>query len=286
MHVPSSDDVQVRLHDLGGDGPPLLLSHATGFHGHCYVPMAEVLSDRFHAWALDYRGHGHTPAPPDWEVRWEGYGDDAAVAADAVAPEGGLVAFGHSMGGACLLMAAHRDPRRFRVIVAFEPIVFPPPAPGEDRAGNALAEGARRRRDRFESVQHAIDNYASKPPLGAFTPEALRWYVEHGTEPVPDAEGGGVRLRCAPEHEARTFEMGGTHGTWDLLPEITTPVVVVAGRVDPPMGPAVVAASIAERLPNARYVQLDHLDHFGPMTHPDQIAELVADAADDHTSAR
>ena len=34
--------------------------------------------------------------------------------------------FGHSMGGACLLMAAHRNPALFRRIVAFEPIVFPP----------------------------------------------------------------------------------------------------------------------------------------------------------------
>ncbi|MBV8692532.1 MAG: alpha/beta hydrolase, partial [Actinobacteria bacterium] len=31
---PSTDGVQVAAYELGGSGPPLLLSHATGFHGH------------------------------------------------------------------------------------------------------------------------------------------------------------------------------------------------------------------------------------------------------------
>lgn len=272
MRVPSSDGVQVAIHDLGGTGRPLLFSHATGFHGHCYVPVAQALGARFHSFALDYRGHGETDAPPDWQVEWERYGDDALAAARAVAPDGGLLAFGHSMGGAGLLMAAHRAPELFDLIVAFEPIVFPPPDPTLPRPDSGLVAGARRRRSRFDSVDQAIENYASKPPLGAFTPEALRWYVERGTV----ADGDGIRLRCDPEHEARTFESGGDHRTWSILPEITTPVVVVAGRVDGP-GPGAIAEGIAQQLPNSRYLQLDELDHFGPMTHPDRTAALIAE---------
>lgn len=274
MRVPSSDGVQVAVHDLGGTGRHLLFSHATGFHGHCYVPVANLLADRFHSFALDYRGHGETAAPPDWQVVWERYGDDAVAAARAVAPDGGLIAFGHSMGGAGLLMAAHREPGLFDLIVAFEPIVFPPPDPSLPRPDSGLVAGARRRRARFDSVEQAIENYASKPPLGAFTPEALRCYVEHGTV----ADGDGVRLRCDPEHEARTFETGGDHRTWDVLGEITTLVVVLAGRIDGP-GPGAIAAGIAERLPNHRYLQLDALDHFGPMTHPDRTAALIEEFA-------
>ncbi|TVR24775.1 MAG: alpha/beta hydrolase [Ilumatobacter sp.] len=283
MRVLSSDEVEVVVHDLGGTGRPLLLSHATGFHGHCHAPMADVLADRFHSFALDYRGHGLTERPHDWQVDWNRYGDDALAAARAVAPDGGLVAFGHSMGGAGLLMAAHRDPGLFDLIVAFEPIVFPPPEqsevlpPDSPLPNSSLAVGARRRRNRFASLDEAIANYAAKPPLAAFTPAALRSYVEHGFRPADD--GDGVVLRCAPEHEARTFEQGNVHRTWDLLPEITTPVVVVAGaRVE--MSPAAFAELIARELPVSTYVQLDHLDHFGPMTHPDEVAELVADAVE------
>jgi pimeloyl-ACP methyl ester carboxylesterase len=269
MLVPSSDRVEVAVHDLGGDGPPLLLSHATGFHGHCYLPLARLLRHRFHCFALDYRGHGDTPRPDDWQVDWDRYGDDALAAARAVAPDGGLVAFGHSMGGAGLLMAAHRDPELFDLIVAFEPIVFPPPDPSTPPHQSVLVAGARRRRRSFDSMEQAIEHYGSKPPLMAFTPEALRCYVEHGFTPSED----GVTLKCDPEHEARTFETGGVHRTWELLPEITTKMVVVASTEE--YGPAMIAAGIAEQLPDATYLEFAHFDHFGPMTHPDEIAELI-----------
>jgi pimeloyl-ACP methyl ester carboxylesterase len=279
MRVPSSDGVEVALHDFGGDGPPLLLSHATGFHGWAYRPIADALASRFHSFARDYRGHGDTAAPHDWQVDWTRYGDDALAAARAAAPGGGLVGFGHSMGGAGLLMAAHRDPGLFDLVVAFEPIVFPPVGPdGEaigERVESPLVAGARRRRRSFPSVEAAIDNYASKPPMMAFEPAALRAYVEHGVRPT----GEGVTLKCDPEHEARTFEQGALHRTWDLLPDIATRVVVVAGVVEE-MGPASVSARIAEALPNATYLELAHLDHFGPFTHPREVADLVAAAAD------
>ena len=278
LRVPSSEGIDVAVHDFGGDGPPLLLSHATGFHGWAYRPMADALADRFHSWALDYRGHGDTRAPDDWQVDWERYGDDALAAARAVAPDGGLVAFGHSMGGAALLMAAHRDPAVFSLIVAFEPIVFPPVAPDgtavEDRPPSPLVAGARRRRRSFPSVEAAIENYASKPPMSSFDPAALRAYVEHGVTPSPD----GVTLKCDPELEARTFERGALHRTWELLPAIPTRVVVVAGVVEE-FGPSAVAARVAEELPNGSYVELDDPDHFGPFTHPADLAELVAGAA-------
>jgi pimeloyl-ACP methyl ester carboxylesterase len=276
MRVPSSDGIEVAVHDLGGSGRPLLFSHATGFHGRCYTPMAAALADRFHSFALDYRGHGHTERPHDSDVAWDRYGDDALAAARAVAPDGGLVGFGHSMGGAGLLMAAHRDPALFDLIVAFEPIVFPPTdlreAPSQE---SPLAAGARRRRSTFGSLDEAIDNYAAKPPLAAFTPEALRAYVEHGFRPTDQ----GVELRCDPEHEARTFEQGSLQRTWDLLPDITTPAVVMAGAVTE-MSPAAFAEPITQRLPSGRYVHLAHLDHFGPMTHPDEVAEHIATAVE------
>ncbi len=129
VRVPSSDNVSVAVHEFGGTGRPLLLSHATGFHGWCYLPIADALSDEATSFALDYRGHGDTARPDGWAVDWEQYGDDAVAVATAIAPDGGLVAFGHSMGGACLLMAAHRNPGLFDHLVVYEPIVFPPRDP-------------------------------------------------------------------------------------------------------------------------------------------------------------
>ncbi len=277
VRVPSSDHVSIAIHEFGGTGRPLLLSHATGFHAYCYLPVADELADRFTAYGLDYRGHGDTARPDDWQVDWQRYGDDALAAARAVAPNGGLVGFGHSMGGAGLLMAALREPGLFDVIVAFEPIVFPPAEPSAERPSSPMVQGARRRRASFPSFADAIANYSSKPPMQAFDPDVLRLYVAHGFRPAPE----GVRLKCDPEHEARTFEMGGSYGMWERLPEIGTRVVVAAGPVDPNAadagGPAAVAPQIAERLPNATFVARPDWNHFTPFVDPAAMAALVAD---------
>ena len=277
MFVPSSDGVQLAVHDLGGAGPALLVSHATGFHGRCYIPLADELAATRHCVAFDYRGHGDTPRPGG-DIEWQRYGDDATAMAEwLVARTGGPIdAFGHSMGGACLLMAAYRKPALFRRIVAFEPIVFPPEgirAPAADDADNPMVAGARRRRAVFPSYEAAIANYAAKPPLNAFTPAALDAYVRHGFAPGDD---GQVHLKCTPDTEAGTFATGGSHATWAHLPEIRTEVLVIAGVVEP-MQPSMIAGQVAARLPNSRYLQRDDLDHFGPMTHPAEIAAILAD---------
>jgi pimeloyl-ACP methyl ester carboxylesterase len=280
IKVISTNDVELAVHDLGGTGPLLLVSHATGFHGRCYEPVAHALADRFHSVAFDYRGHGDTPRP-EGAIDWQRYGDDAlAMATWLVDQNDGrpIDAFGHSMGGACLLMAAHRDPSLFRRLVVFEPIVFPPGGLGPDGEGgpgpdeSPMVAGARRRRATFASHQAAIDNYAAKPPLNGFTPDALRAYVVHGFAPDDD----GVHVKCRPDTEAETFATGALHDTWDHLPQITTEVLVVAGRVEP-MQPSTIAAAVAQRLADARYVQLDQLDHFGPMVRPLLVADVIAE---------
>ena len=274
MRAASSENVSVAIHEFGGSGKPLLMSHATGFHGYCYLPIADELTDRFETYGIDYRGHGDTARPEDWQVDWIGYGDDAGAATRTVAPNGGLTGFGHSMGGAALLMAAHHDPNAFELLVLFEPIVFPPMAGGPDESSSPLVEGARRRRSSFDSFGAAIKNYSSKPPMMLFDPDVLRLYVAHGFRTAPE----GIRIKCDPEHEARTFETAGAHQTWDLLPEIETPVVVVTGAVED-NGPSRGAKAVAERLTNGRYIENPEWNHFTPFIDPAAMANVIAKAA-------
>lgn len=270
MRVPSTDHISVAVHDFGGRGRPLLLSHATGFHGHCHLPIADELADGVRAFAIDHRGHGATARPEDWDVVWTRYGDDTTAVAEAVAPHGGLIGFGHSMGGATLLMAAARRPELFDLVVAFEPIVFPSDVSSWNMPRPTIADGARRRRASFPSFEAALDHYRSRPPLDSLDPDVLRLYVAHGFRPAPE----GVRLVCDPEHEARTFEASFTHDTWDRLPDIGTRVVVVASTDG--KGPAIAAPRIADRLPRAELVELPDTDHFWPLVDPAGAAELIA----------
>ena len=63
--VVESDGVAIHYLDWGGDGPPLLLIHATGFLGALWRPIAERLTGRFRVVAFDQRGHGESGKPAD-----------------------------------------------------------------------------------------------------------------------------------------------------------------------------------------------------------------------------
>ena len=173
--VASTDGITLALHHLSecepGSLPVVLLSHATGFHGRCWLPVARRLEGRFDVWAHDHRGYGDSPVPDDWQVRWAAFGEDALAVAqhlvDNVRP-GRVFAAGHSMGGATLIMAALQRPSIFSGIVAFEPIVFPQSGfRPEDAPPNPLVAATRKRRATFPSLAEARANFASKPPMSA-----------------------------------------------------------------------------------------------------------------------
>lgn len=263
------------MHDLGGTGPTILYAHATGFHARCWQAIATRLPNR-HNIGYDARGHGDTPAPADWVVDWETHGADAAAIAASLQTNGPILGVGHSMGGAALLMAAIAQPHLFKGLIVYEPIVMPSTLTREAAAGpnpdNFLATGARKRRSTFASFDAAIANYSAKPPLNVFAPDCMQDYVRHGFFLGDD---GLVHLKCAGELEARTYEAGGNHRTWDRLGELRMPVWVVCG-LPAPMQPSSRMLELAAEIPGSRYIELDQLGHFGPMQAPDQIAEIIA----------
>ena len=273
--IPSLDGVTIAMHHFGGAGSPILLSHATGFHAHCWEPIADHLMARHDVMGFDHRGYGDAQQVDPSQLSWRSYGDDALAAARFLSDKNNgapIVGIGHSMGGASLLMAAHAQPELFQALFVFEPIVFPP-ATEEDgnRPPNPLAGGARKRRATFPSFDAALENFTAKPPMNSFHPKAREAYVRHGFAPT---DAGEVTLKCLPEHEARTYETGGGHGVWEDLPNIQTPVWVVSGA-PAPFQPSAIAIRVAERLPHSTYVQYDEMGHFGPLEHPSVIAALV-----------
>lgn len=249
----------------------LLFSHANGFHGRCFDPIIESLCGEFDCTSFDLRGHGDSVASADWSVDWQGYGDDALCVARSLRP--GLIAFGHSMGGAALVMAALRAPEIFRALILFEPIIFPDDmrsVAAKSRGASPLAEGARRRRNSFASRAEAFANYASKPPMNEFDQRSLRAFVDHGFK---DAVSG-LTLKCAPEHEARNFEMGALHETWDNLRKLQVKTWVLSG-VRQPMQPSGFASRIAEQIRGAQFQEMRELNHFGPMQKPEALAQFI-----------
>jgi pimeloyl-ACP methyl ester carboxylesterase len=275
QRVTTPDGNEVAVHDLGGDGPPLLLAHATGFHGRVWEPVAGHLADRFHCIAFDERGHGDSDPAPDGDYDWKGFATDALAVVDGLGlGDGGtpLRAVGHSCGGALLFLAEQRRPGTFAELWTYEPVIVPLEGLAALPDGkNPLAAGARKRRPTFASKQAAYDNYASKPPFNVLDHAALHAYVGHGFASQPD---GSVRLKCEPENEARTYEHGMHHDAFAHLREVTIPVTVVCGEVTDAF-PEPVIRLIAEQLPAGRAEVLAGLGHFGPLQDPAAVANSI-----------
>ena len=272
--VRAADGVEIATYHFGGDGQPLLLAHATGFHAHCWAPMAAHLTDRFSVWALDHRGHGASGKDPrgrydDWSV----FVDDLLTVLDRIGGDG-WCGMGHSMGGAVLLLAEAQRPGTFTSLCCYEPVVVPPGAFAEAPGGGSpMSDLARKRRPSFPSKAAARENYAPKPPFSRFDPAALDAYVEHG---FVDA-GDGVILACIREDEAAVVEGAATTGAWDRLHEVRVPVTVLGGS-DPsdPVGRLI--EDVARQIPRGAALRVEGVSHFGPFEDPRLIAELAAEA--------
>ncbi len=266
LDVRSGDGVNLKLRMMGGSGADLLVCHATGFHGMAYRPLAQCLKERFRVWALDFRGHGASGAAPDGDYAWSGMGVDVAACAAAIGGDR-LYGFGHSMGGAALLLAERSAPGLFAGLFLYEPIVLP--RGFFDAAdANPLAAGARNRREVFSSRAEALARYSSRSPLGVMRADALAAYVEGGFVDLPD---GRVRLACSAETEARTFEASGGLPTEEAA-GISVPATVAAGTVGGVPNPGAFAPAVAEALPQGRFMSFEDLGHFGPLEAPGVVA--------------
>ena len=271
MQVQSSDGVTVAVHDLGGDGPPLIVCHATGFCAGAYGPLAEHLAGERHVWALDFRGHGDSTFPDGERYDWDGAADDLQAVLAELTDEP-IDSIGHSMGGAALMLVEARRPGTLRSAYLYEPIVVPVGARPATAVENPMSAAARRRRAEFPSKADALWRYATKTPLRVLNAASLAAYVEHGFEDLPD---GTARLKLPPAHEAAVFEATGK-ATLETLSSVETPVAVAIGVIEE-MRPAAWGPAIADALVNGRLLSFPTLGHFGPLEDPAAVGASVLD---------
>lgn len=272
--VASTDGVVVAATDHGGQGPPLVFCHATGFCGGVWEPMIDVLTERFRCFSLDFRSHGRTALPDGVEPVWTGFADDLLAVVAAVRDEVGsgvpIGAVGHSMGGTAIILAEVRHPGTFSRAWTFEPILLPhaPVLRGDE--GPEIAQAARRRRSAFDSRQAALERYRSRPPLGLLDEGVLTAYVTHG---FVDRDDGTVELACSPAQEAAVFEHHNT-GARELVADVRIPFMMGASGDGGEPGARVVSAAADH--PHLSLVSYPDLTHFGPLQEPNRLAVDVA----------
>jgi pimeloyl-ACP methyl ester carboxylesterase len=265
--------VPLAVHEWGGDGPPVLLAHPTGFHGRIWAPIAErLIAHGRTVFSFDFRGHGDSDAP-DSDYSWHGFADDVLAVTEhlGLSSEPTLLAAGHSKGGAALVLGEIAKPGTYPRLWLYEPIIFPSLVALPPREEFGMAEAARRRRNEWASKAEAFASYSSKPPLNVMTEASLHAYVDYG---LRERAGGGFELKCRPEVEAQIYTMGPTHGAFARLDEVEPPTLVVCGEHTASIPPDL-ARAIADRLRHGSVEVMTGVGHFGPQEDPDRAVESM-----------
>ena len=266
--VKSNDGSHLAAYELGGTGEVLLIAHATGLCGAMYQLLADDLIDDFRVVALDFRGHGDSTGATAIDLRWDRMAEDVVAVTERIG-SGPIHGFGHSMGGAALLLAERNVPGLFSSLFLFEPIIFPDDFSTDGQ--NVMGDAARRRRVEFESRAEVLYRYASRPPFNQVHAGFLAGYVDNGFADQPD---GTVRLKCLPEVEAQVFE-NGRDVKLSTIEHLTTPVVVAVGHDEPGSNPARMGPPLAEALVGGRLIRYEHIGHFGPLQDPWTVARDI-----------
>ena len=245
--------------------PTVVLLHGgPGTYDHSYLkPAFARLADHAQVVYLDLRGHGRS----DWgdAARWsfEACADDVRAFCDAVGIARPIV-FGHSMGGAIVLLYGARHPGHAAGLVIQS---------GFARFDLArLVEGFRRLGG-DEVAELARRSYSGEPVTGA---EWARVFAAFGPR-VPD-ERELSRRRQNLELAPRGMELLRRVDVLDQLARIECPTLVSVGRLDP-VTPVAAAEEIvrALRKPIARLEVLEGAGHFPWKDVPGRYWPLLAE---------
>jgi pimeloyl-ACP methyl ester carboxylesterase len=260
----------IRLHtlDWGGDGPPIVILHATGFLGRIYRPLAERLRAIGHVYSYDQRGHGDSSPPPDGDYTWDATMRDLEGFISAMGWSG-IRAVGHSAGATAIGSLAKERPDLIARAVLLEPVIFESPDAPELGWRNPFIERTLKRRRTFDGVDPMFANFEKKPPYNTWRKDILRDYCEFGTRPTSD---GKRELKCAPEVEAKFYETARDFDGLGRILRCTAPLLIIFGARGDSLG-AALSGKVARELKHGRVIDVEDAGHFMPMEKPDYAAE-------------
>ena len=272
------NEIEIATLDFGGSGPLALLHHANGFCAAVWGPVARALSRHFRVIAMDARGHGDSAKPAGGEpYRWEWFGRDVIGVANALRREHGAsriaLGLGHSFGGTALITASAQRPELFERLVLVDPIVPPQLTPELEARrrefGNAIADGARRRRAVWPSRDAAREKWSGKELFGNWDPRVFDLYLAQGLRDRPD---GQVELACPPEIEAAIFEANTSLDVMQRASEVRVPTLILWARA----GNFAYAhyEALAARMPRAE-LRVADAGHLVPMENPELVVREV-----------
>jgi 2-succinyl-6-hydroxy-2,4-cyclohexadiene-1-carboxylate synthase len=241
--------------------PDLVLLHGFTQTRQSWRRTVQALGGRYRALVPDLPGHGQAAS------RTASF-DAVTAYLRALGPRRFTLA-GYSMGGRVALNAAFTlHPERLILIGAGAGLAAPAERAARRAADDALA-------DRIEAI--GVEAFAAEwaaQPLFAGQPERVR------------AAANADRLRNTSHGLAAALRGLGTgvmEPLWDRLPQLQTPVTLIAGERDDKF--RAIAERMRDRLPQAHLVIVPGAGHAAQLESPELVAEAIYQSGSPSSSA-
>jgi pimeloyl-ACP methyl ester carboxylesterase len=264
-------DTRLTYLDYGGEGPPLVMLHATGFLPWLWHPLARRLAVKYRVIALAM--YDHRPSDPyRGGLAWMQLAEDLKRLCAELDIENSILV-GHSMGAAVATLSHAVLGLPAAKLVLIEPIFLPSSLYGINITvdQHPLAAKAVKRRNQWHDREEARRDFKSKPFFQSWDEEVLDLYVAHG---LSGDGGSGMQLTCPPLQEAALF-IGGSHfDPWPVLPSVACPTLVVEGETSENR-PWIDLRRVSELIPQGHYAMVAGVGHLVPMEKPLETARLI-----------
>lgn len=251
--------------------PVIHFAHANGVPSACYGKLLNALEADYDIKTLPVMG-----VDPDYPVR-NNWHELTEQVADSIRRQSDrpVIGMGHSMGGLCTFMAAHRYPELFSAVV----IMDPPVVNGVGVIPFALmkmigqadritpAGKSKGRRETWPSRDEARASLGRKKFFQAFDPDCFEDYLHYA---LSDYEGG-VRLTVPVEAEVEIFRTTPTDA-WRYRAPLKVPGVFIAGASS-----EFVRAGFGARMARQHHMDYRTVEggHMFPLENPLRTAEVI-----------
>jgi len=177
-------------------------SHANGFPAKTYTTLFNYLNG-YDISSIEVLASSKNPNNIIWDELTEEIIDCVQKIGEPV------VGIGHSFGGLLTLLAASKKPEYFRSVILLDPPIFSPlkrqiisilrKIKMDDKF--SPAGKSKKRREYFDSMQHALEYFKTKELFSNFHPKVFNDYLEHGLVEVEN----GLKLLIPVENEVAIF---------------------------------------------------------------------------------
>ncbi|OUS30305.1 hypothetical protein A9Q99_07495 [Gammaproteobacteria bacterium 45_16_T64] len=266
----------MNVYEWPGEGDPILLLHATGFHARCWDQVIHQLPNA-PIYAVDALCHGQSDSidPP---YSWLDFSSHLEALLNTLGINN-ITGVGHSFGGHLLTLACANIPERFKRALLLDPVIGNPDYIKHWQKGAQTNNPVAKRRNQWSSVEELHKQLGGKVPYSTWAPEVFNDYCQFGLS-LSDSHDG-YQLACPPACEAAIYGTIGAETIYSKLSRIQVPTTIIRAKertADDAMfdfRPSPTWTELAKQFPNAKDIYCADRTHFFPMEDPAFVAQHI-----------